>query len=84
VTAIVTRRAIVALTRRMAMSERHMPKYLAEFEYRMNLRQVPKLVFDLMLFVPGTFAKQKTEEWSARMGVDCGPSRWSTCPGWHA
>jgi hypothetical protein len=26
-----------------------MPKYLAEFEYRMNLRKVPKLLFDLML-----------------------------------
>jgi hypothetical protein len=26
-----------------------MPKYLAEFEYRMNMRRVPKLMFDLML-----------------------------------
>ena len=31
------------------VSEKHMPKYLAEFEYRMNLRKVPKLMFDLML-----------------------------------
>jgi hypothetical protein len=26
-----------------------MPKYLAEFEYCMNLRRTPKLMFDLML-----------------------------------
>ena len=31
------------------VSEKHMPKYLAEFEYRMNLRKAPKLMFDLML-----------------------------------
>lgn len=31
------------------VSEKHMPKYLAEFEYRMNLRRAPKLMFDLML-----------------------------------
>ena len=30
-------------------SAKHMPKYLAEFEYRMNMRRVPKLMFDLML-----------------------------------
>jgi transposase-like protein len=31
------------------VSAKHLPKYLAEFEYRMNLRKVPKLMFDLML-----------------------------------
>jgi transposase-like protein len=31
------------------VSEKHMPKYLAEFEYRMNLRKTPRLMFDLML-----------------------------------
>ncbi len=31
------------------VSEKHLPKYLKEFEYRMNLRKVPKLMFDLML-----------------------------------
>lgn len=31
------------------VSAKHLPKYLAEFEYRMNLRSTPKLMFDLML-----------------------------------
>jgi transposase len=31
------------------VSPKHMPKYLAEFEYCMNLRRTPKLMFDLML-----------------------------------
>ena len=33
----------------VSVSEKHMPKYLKEFEFRMNLRKVPKLMFDLML-----------------------------------
>jgi len=35
------------------VSEKHMPKYLAEFEYRMNLRRVPDLMFRLMLSFRG-------------------------------
>lgn len=31
------------------ISERHAPKYLAEFEYRMNLRATPEVMFRLML-----------------------------------
>jgi ISXO2 transposase-like protein len=31
------------------VSEKHMPNYLAEFEYRMNLRKTPRLMFALML-----------------------------------
>ena len=31
------------------VSPKHMPKYLAEFEYRMNLRRAPDLMFRLML-----------------------------------
>jgi transposase len=31
------------------VSEKHMPKYLAEFEYRTNLRRAPALMFLLML-----------------------------------
>src|SRR5262245_40686505 len=31
------------------ISRKHMPKYLAEFDYRMNLRKVPHLMFALML-----------------------------------
>lgn len=31
------------------VSPKHMPKYLAEFEYRMNLRATPALMFRLML-----------------------------------
>lgn len=38
------------------VSRKHMPKYLAEFEYRMNLRAAPKLMFDLML----SFARLST------------------------
>jgi transposase len=32
-----------------SVSAKHMPKYLAEFEYRMNLRRTPELMFRLML-----------------------------------
>lgn len=38
------------------VSEKHMPKYLAEFEYRMNLRATPRAMFDLML----SFARLST------------------------
>ncbi len=31
------------------VSPKHMPKYLGEFEYRMNLRRTPELMFKLML-----------------------------------
>ena len=31
------------------VSEKHLPKYLAEFEYRFNLRHRPDLMFDLLL-----------------------------------
>lgn len=31
------------------VSKKHLPKYLAEFEYRFNLRKSPHLMFDLLL-----------------------------------
>lgn len=40
------------------VSEKHMPKYLAEFEYRMNLRATPQAMFDLML----SFARLSTPQ----------------------
>ena len=40
------------------VSEKHMPKYLKEFEYRMNLRKTPTLIFYLML----SFARLSTPQ----------------------
>jgi transposase len=31
------------------VSKKHLPKYLAEFEYRHNLRQSPHLMFEILL-----------------------------------
>ena len=31
------------------VSEKHLPKYLAEFEYRFNLRQTPSAMFEILL-----------------------------------
>jgi transposase len=33
----------------IAVSEKHLPKYLAEFEFRYNLRKHPHIMFDLLL-----------------------------------
>jgi hypothetical protein len=37
------------LSTHIHISRKHMAKYLGEFEYRMNLRKVPHLMFELML-----------------------------------
>ena len=32
------------------VSQKHLPKYLGEFEYRWNMRQVPHLMLDRLMF----------------------------------
>jgi hypothetical protein len=32
------------------VSQKHLPKYLAEFEYRWNMRAVPHLMLDRLMF----------------------------------
>lgn len=42
------------------VSAKHLPKYLAEFEYRMNLRKVPALMFRLMMSFRGLTVPRPT------------------------